>query len=147
MQRTIIVREVLFDLQPYNQLHVPQPSTGLIPTNSVLVVSWRSTIRTHSYLSLLVRGCVLVGGKSSTDQGTALTKFSVLRFSELEQIAVLSTIVLHYRITVLEEPQYAHETVEERKLRVLAAHSPFVLKPVRTPVVFTPRERANILAY
>jgi hypothetical protein len=76
-----------------------------------------------------------------------LTKRCVLRFSEIEEIAVLSVIVYHYRITVLEEPRYAHETVEERKTRVLAAHSPVVVKPVRTPVVFTPREGANVLGY
>jgi hypothetical protein len=56
-------------------------------------------------------------------------------------------IVYHYRITVLEEPRYAHETVEERKKRVLAAHRQLLVKPVRTPVVFTPREGGNILGY
>ena len=72
----------------------------------------------------------------------------LIRFSEIEQIAVLSVIVLHYRITVLEEPQYAHETIEERKRRVLATNRQMLLvKPVRTPVVFTPRDGANILAY
>ena len=72
----------------------------------------------------------------------------LIRFSEIEQIAVLSVIVLHYRITVLEEPQYAHETIEERKRRVLAADRRMLLvKPVRTPVVFTPREGMNISAY
>ena len=70
------------------------------------------------------------------------------RFSELEQIAVLSVIVLHYKITVREEPQYAHETIEERRRRVLAAHRPQILvMPVRTPLTFTSREGADILAY
>ena len=72
---------------------------------------------------------------------------AALRFSEIEQIAVLSVIILHYHITVLEEPQYAHETAEERKMRVLAPHTRFLVKPIRTPVVFTPREGMNILAY
>ena len=72
----------------------------------------------------------------------------LIRFSEIEQIAVLSVIVLHYRITVLEEPQYAHETIEERKRRVLATDRQMLLvRPVRTPVVFTPREGVNISAY
>jgi len=71
----------------------------------------------------------------------------ILRFSEIEQIAVLSIIILHYRIKVLDEPQYAHETPEERKKRVLTQQIRFVVKPVRTPVVFTPREGTNILAY
>jgi len=83
---------------------------------------------------------------SSTDKETVLTKCYFLRFSEIEQIAVLSVIILHYRITILEEPQYAHETADERKMRVLAPKTRFVIKPVRIPVVFTPREGANILA-
>jgi len=66
------------------------------------------------------------------------------RFSEIEQIAVLSVIVLHYKITVLEEPQYAHETASERKKRVLASQLGIVSVPLRTPVVFTLREGANI---
>jgi hypothetical protein len=102
----------------------------------------------HSYLSLLVQGHALAGGKSSTEQGTwADPTCCVLRFSEIEQIAALSVIVLHYKITVLDEPQYAHETAEERKMRVLTPHIQFVVKPVRVPVEFTPRDGANILSY
>jgi len=48
---------------------------------------------------------------------------------------------------VLDEPQYVHETAEERKMRVLAQQIRFVVKPVRVPTSFTPREGANILAY
>jgi len=115
--------------------------------NSGPVASWEITTRTHSYLSLLVQGRVLAGGKSSTDRETVLTKCYVVRFSEIEEIAALSVIVLHYKITVLDEPEYAHETAEERKMRVLAPQTQFVVKPARTPMVFTPREGANILAY
>ena len=88
----------------------------------------------------------MAGGKCPTDQGIGLTKCCVLRFSEIEQIAVLSVIVLHYKITVLEEPQYAHETASERKKRALASEIGTVSVPVRTPVVFTPRDGASILA-
>ena len=77
-----------------------------------------------------------------------LTKYCAPRFSEIEQIAVLSIIVLHYKITVLEESEYSHETVEERKQRVLARRrSGIFVKPVRAPVMFTPREGVNIPAY
>jgi hypothetical protein len=69
------------------------------------------------------------------------------RFSEIEQIAVLSVIVLHYKISVLEEPQYALETSKERKARVLQRHRPFLVKPVRVPLVFTPREGTDIQGY
>jgi len=125
----------------------PQRSIGPNLTNSGLTVSWEITTRTHSYLSLLVQEGALAGGKTSTEQGIGLIKCCVLRFSEIEQIAALSVIVLHYKVTILDEPQYAHETAEERKTRVLAAQFRTVVKPVRTPVVFTPREGANILAY
>ena len=57
------------------------------------------------------------------------------RFTEIELIAVLSVIILHYRITVLEEPQYAHETAEERKMRVLAPQARIAVRPVRTPLI------------
>ena len=81
------------------------------------------------------------------DQGIGLTKCCILRFAEIEQIAVLSVIILHYKITVLEEPQFAHETAKERKRRVLGSQTQFVVKPIRTPMVFTPREGTNILSY
>ena len=70
-----------------------------------------------------------------------------LRFSEIEQIAVLSIIVLHYKITVLEEPQFAHETAEERKIRLLARRGMFIVKPARVPVVLTPREGMSVPCY
>ena len=57
---------------------------------------------------------------------------------------MLSTIVLHYKITVLEEPQHAHKTAEGQKARVLQGHRPFFVKPVRVPLVFTPREDTDI---
>ena len=115
--------------------------------NSGPAVSWKTTTRTHSCLSLPVQGHVLAGGKCSTDQGTGLTKCCALRFSEIEQIAALSVIILHYKLTVLDEPQFAHETVEERKKRVLAAQAHVVLKPIRTSIVFTPRDGENSLGY
>jgi hypothetical protein len=84
-----------------------------------------------------------------TRSDNVLTQFlrSPGRFSEIEQIAVLSVIVLHYKITVLEEPQYAHETPEERKMRLSARRATFMVKPIRVPVTFTPREGVNVLAY
>jgi len=82
------------------------------------------------------------------EDSTGLVKCCLIRFSEFEQIAILSVVVLYYKITVLEEPQYANETMEERSKRVLAAHRPKILvQPVRTPVEFTPREGASIPTY
>ena len=44
------------------------------------------------------------------------------RFGETESLAVLAMIVSQYKITIKEEPQFAGETFEERKLRVLSGH-------------------------
>lgn len=43
------------------------------------------------------------------------------RFAELEALAVLTLMVLTYKVEVTEEPQYAAETFEERKERILKA--------------------------
>ena len=42
-------------------------------------------------------------------------------FSETEAIAILAMLVSRYKIEVKEEPQFAHETLEERKERILKA--------------------------
>ena len=41
------------------------------------------------------------------------------RFAEVEALAVLTLMVLHYKIEVTEEPQYAAESFEQRKERIL----------------------------
>ena len=41
------------------------------------------------------------------------------RFTETEAIAVLTLTILRYKVTVKEEPQFAGETFEQRKERVL----------------------------
>jgi hypothetical protein len=45
----------------------------------------------------------------------------IYRFAEVEILAVLCLMVLHYKIEVTEDPKYAAETFEERKARVLNA--------------------------
>jgi len=76
-----------------------------------------------------------------------LTQCGALRFTEIEQVAVLSVIVLHCRFNILDEPQYTHDTAEERKIRLLRRHSILIVKPARVPVVFTPREGMGITTY
>ena len=49
------------------------------------------------------------------------------RFSETEGVAILTYIIKHYRVDVLEEPQYAGETFEERKARLLKCKSAITL--------------------
>jgi len=59
----------------------------------------------------------------------------VCRFSEIEALTALALIVLHYRIEVLEEPQFVHETLEQRRERLLEARSgTLTLTPVRVPL-------------
>ena len=43
------------------------------------------------------------------------------RFFETEGIAILTMLVSQYKIEIKEEPQFAAETFEERKARVLAS--------------------------
>ena len=44
------------------------------------------------------------------------------RFSETESLAVLSMLVSQYKFTIKEEPQFAGETFEEKKSRILSTH-------------------------
>lgn len=47
-----------------------------------------------------------------------LTRYG-FRFFETEAVAVLTMLVSRYKIEVKDEPQFASETFEERKERVL----------------------------
>ncbi|KAE9395453.1 cytochrome P450 [Gymnopus androsaceus JB14] len=61
------------------------------------------------------------------------------KFTETEGIAVLTSLILRYKIEVLEEPQFASETFAERKARVLTGKPGLTLTPVRVPLVFKRR--------
>ncbi|KAF9048946.1 cytochrome P450 [Panaeolus papilionaceus] len=61
------------------------------------------------------------------------------RFAETEAVAVLTMLVSRYKITVKEEPQFANETFEQRKSRILASEQGLTLAPLRSPLVFTRR--------
>ena len=49
------------------------------------------------------------------------------RFFETEGIAILTMLVARYRIEIKDEPQFAGETAEERRERVLSARSGLTL--------------------
>ena len=53
--------------------------------------------------------------------------FCIFRFAETESTAVLAMLVSQYKITIEEEPQFAGETFEERKSRVLSAQQGITL--------------------
>ena len=44
------------------------------------------------------------------------------RFFETEGVAILTMLVAKYKITVKEEPQFAGETFEQKKERILKAN-------------------------
>ena len=58
--------------------------------------------------------------------------FSFIRFAETEATAVLAMLVSHYKITIKEEPQFASETFEKRKSRILSAGVGLTLSYVLT---------------
>ena len=49
------------------------------------------------------------------------------RFAETEGTAVLAMLVSQYKITIKEEPQFAGETFEEKKSRILSARQGLTL--------------------
>ncbi|KAJ8092148.1 hypothetical protein PM082_023972 [Marasmius tenuissimus] len=62
------------------------------------------------------------------------------RFSEIENVAMLTLLVKTYKFTVTEEDEFKYETFEERKKRVLNAIHGITITPVRVPLTFTKRQ-------
>jgi len=63
------------------------------------------------------------------------------KFFETEVTIIMALLILRYNITVTEEPQFAHESSEERKERVLDSMTGITLTPKRVPLTFTRRHR------
>ncbi|KAG1862036.1 cytochrome P450 [Suillus subalutaceus] len=61
------------------------------------------------------------------------------KFAETEGAAVLTILISQYIISIKDEPQFAGETYEQRKARVLDARSMLTLAPTRLPLVFRRR--------
>ncbi|KAG0693434.1 cytochrome P450 [Suillus ampliporus] len=61
------------------------------------------------------------------------------KFAETEATAVLTILLSRYTISIKDEPQFAGETYEQRKARILNAHSRLTLAPTRLPLVFKRR--------
>jgi hypothetical protein len=49
------------------------------------------------------------------------------RFFETEGIAILTLLMLRYKVEVMEEPRFASESFEDRKARVLSARAGLTL--------------------
>ncbi|KAJ6462196.1 cytochrome P450 [Mycena sanguinolenta] len=69
----------------------------------------------------------------------AFLPFSAGTFFETEGIAILTMLMSQYKVTVKEEPQFAGETFEERKTRVLNSNPGLTMTPIRVPLTFTRR--------
>jgi len=61
------------------------------------------------------------------------------KFFETEGIAVLTMLVSRYKISIKEEPQFAGETIGQRKERVFRTRNALTLTPIRVPLTFTRR--------
>jgi len=61
------------------------------------------------------------------------------KFFETEGIAALAMLISQYKIAIKEEPQFAGETFEERKSRILSVRPGLTLTPVRVPLTLTRR--------
>jgi len=62
------------------------------------------------------------------------------RFAEIESITTLALMVMHYEISVTEDPKFVHETWEQRRDRVMAAEQgPITLTPKGVPLTFKRR--------
>ncbi|KAH6913905.1 614/534 cytochrome P450 [Coprinopsis sp. MPI-PUGE-AT-0042] len=62
------------------------------------------------------------------------------KFAETEAVAALSMIVNRYKVTIKEEPEFTHESFEQRKRRVLQSRAGITVTPIRVPLVFTKRD-------
>lgn len=58
------------------------------------------------------------------------------KFFETEGIAILTKMISRYKIEVKEEPQFAGETFEQKKARILKTRLVLTLTPIKVPLVF-----------
>ncbi|KAL5522930.1 hypothetical protein ACEPAF_1197 [Sanghuangporus sanghuang] len=61
------------------------------------------------------------------------------RFSETESLAILAVLMARYRVETKEEPQFAGETFDQRRERLLKVKAGITSTPVRVPLVFKRR--------
>ncbi|THG95398.1 hypothetical protein EW026_g6249 [Hermanssonia centrifuga] len=61
------------------------------------------------------------------------------RFFETEGIAILTMLISKYKIEIKDEPEFAAESFEEKKARILQGRQGLTLTPVHMPLVFKRR--------
>jgi len=62
------------------------------------------------------------------------------RFAELEFMAAITMFVKNYKIFVKQEPQFARETFQQRKERVMSVTNGLTLTPAKMPLTFVRRD-------
>ncbi|KAK7051243.1 hypothetical protein VNI00_004743 [Paramarasmius palmivorus] len=62
------------------------------------------------------------------------------KFFETEGIAILTMLVSQYKIELKDEPEFAGESFEQKKARLLACKPGITLTPIRMPLVFRRRK-------
>lgn len=78
----------------------------------------------HSCLSAVVSGHALGEGMHQPrPSAQPNSRAGCLRFAELESIVVITMILQRHKVTVKEEPEFAGETFEEKKERVMKSKS------------------------
>ena len=123
-----------------------QRSTGMIPKPSILIASLGIGIGTHSFLFQQERDHALAGGmlgfSFTSKEGQIANTHSPVRFAEIESITTLALMVMHYEISVTENPRFAHETWEQRRDRVMGAEQRLLtVTPTGVPLTFKRRVR------
>ncbi len=121
-----------------------QRSTGLIPTPSILIASLGTGIGTHSFLSRQEHDHALAGGMpefSFTPKVCQIiSTHSPVRFAEIESTTTLALMVMHYEISVTEDPRFVHETSVQRRDRVMGAfQGTLTVTPKGVPLTFKRR--------
>jgi hypothetical protein len=120
-----------------------------------------------SYLSAQARGLAWDGSNNRSYFSPMCHYWKILRFFETEGIAALTMLVSRYKITVKDEPEFAHETFDERRERLLRNNSVLTTtyvqacltsfhlvltrvnrtcRPIRVPLVFTRRSWTSAAA-
>ncbi|KAL9709164.1 hypothetical protein Ac2012v2_007518 [Leucoagaricus gongylophorus] len=61
------------------------------------------------------------------------------KFNETEGVAAITSIISRYKIEIQDEPQFKHETFEERKSRILDVQKLLTIAPRRLPLSFKRR--------
>jgi len=62
------------------------------------------------------------------------------KFFETEGTAILTMLIMNYKIEIKEEPRFSGESLEARKARILQSKAGITLTPVRVPLVFKRRQ-------